>query len=265
MHGLGWQATFVLAGLLVVLLLFAGMLAAQEWGRRIGERHRTLDGADHKSAYGATEGAVFALLGLFLAFAFSGAGTRFDARRQLVVAESNAIGTAWLRISVLPQDRQPELRGLFREYLDSRIETYRLLSEGSDPRPELGKSIALQQRIWERATAAAASSGQVPPYTVLLPALNEMIDLTTTRTAASRQHPPLIVYLMIAVLALVSALYIGYGMAGRRVRSLMHTLGFAAVTSIVMYVILDLEFPRLGFVRIESTDQVFVDLRISMN
>ncbi len=91
---------FIIANLLTMLALCAGMLAAQEWGRRLGERHRRLDPEGGKSAYGATEGAVFALLGLFLAFAFSGATSRFDTRRELVVEETNAIGTAWLRISV---------------------------------------------------------------------------------------------------------------------------------------------------------------------
>ena len=52
---------------------------------------------------GPVEGAVFALFGLLVAFSFSGAAERFDVRRQLIVEEANAIGTAYLRIDLTPQ------------------------------------------------------------------------------------------------------------------------------------------------------------------
>jgi len=48
---------------------------------------------------GAMEGAVFALLGL-LGFSYSGATSRLEARRNLIVQEANAIGTAYLRIDL---------------------------------------------------------------------------------------------------------------------------------------------------------------------
>ncbi|HEY4212526.1 MAG TPA: hypothetical protein VGM84_13685 [Steroidobacteraceae bacterium] len=257
---------FVLLDLLVVVLLFAGMFVAQEWGRRLGHQHRAVDKSEDKSAYGATEGAVFALLGLFLAFTFSGAGSRFDSRRDLVVREANAIGTAWLRISILPAARQAELRGLMRQYVDARLDTYRLLSSSrlTEAKQSLQHSSSLQQQMWGVGVSAAAESGQVPPFTLLLPALNDMFDIASTRTAAVRAHPPAEIYLMIVVLSLVSALYVGYGLAGRKVSSLIHTLGFAAVMCIVMYVILDLEFPRLGFIQTDSQDKLLVAVRESM-
>lgn len=127
---------FTLESLGIIAVLLVAMLAAQAWGRKQGERHRLLTGTSDKSAFGATEGAVFALLGLFLAFAFSGAGGRFDDRRLRVIDEVNAIGTAWLRIDLLPSEAQPAVRELFREYLDARLEAYRLVSAGAriDPR-----------------------------------------------------------------------------------------------------------------------------------
>ena len=65
------------------------------------------DPAGALAGIGAVEGAVF---GLLIAFTFSGAGTRFDTRRQLVVEETNAIGTAYLRLDLLPAALQPSLR-----------------------------------------------------------------------------------------------------------------------------------------------------------
>lgn len=255
---------FVVADILLTLALCAAMLLVQEWGRRLGQRHRDLDSGDGKSGAGATEGAVFALLGLFLAFTFSGAGARFDTRRQLVVQEANAIGTAWQRISILPETRQEEMRALMREYLDSRLQTSHLYSDLKAQRAASEKTAEVQQRLWATATAAAKESGQVPSFTLVLPALGDMFDLAAKRMAVTRLHPPLVLYIMLAFLALVSALFVGYGMAGRKTRSLAHTLGFAAVTSAALYVILEIEFPRLGFVRVDAADQLLLQLRASM-
>ena len=90
--------------------LFVGMLVCLEVGYRIGsygvERHQELE---HEGT-GAIEAAVFALLGLLLAFTFGGAMTRLETRRELIVQEANAIGTAYLRLDVLPAAEQPEMR-----------------------------------------------------------------------------------------------------------------------------------------------------------
>jgi hypothetical protein len=41
-------------------------------------------------------------------------------------------------------------------------------------------------------------------------------------------------------------------------------LVFAAILSITVYVILDLEYPRLGLVQIDTADQVLVEVRQGM-
>ncbi len=91
-----------LISLSIALALFAGMLLLLDIGRRIGARRRAQDAGGAGAGTGAVEGAVFALLGLLVAFTFSGAASRFDARRALVVEEANAIGTAYLRLDLLP-------------------------------------------------------------------------------------------------------------------------------------------------------------------
>ena len=238
------------------------MLALQEVGWRLGERHRRQAGAD-KTASGATEAAVYGLLGLFLAFTFSGAGARFEARHHLVVQEANAIGTAWLRIDLLPAAAQPHMRDLFRAYTDARIDRFRHASDAAIGGADLSRSVALQQQIWSAAVAAANESGQIPPFSLLLPALNEMIDITTTREAAARLHPPIAVFVMVGTLALIGALFAGYGMAGKA-RSRVHTIGFAAVLMMALFVIIDFEFPRFGFIRIDAADSLLTDVRQSM-
>jgi hypothetical protein len=65
-------------------------------------------------------------------------------------------------------------------------------------------------------------------------------------------------------LALASALIAGYGMGATGTRSWFHVLAFAIILALAVDVILDLEFPRVGFIRIDSYDRVMVDLRQSM-
>jgi hypothetical protein len=210
------------------------------------------------------DGAVFALLGLLIAFTFSGAASRFDTRRQLIVEEANAIGTAYLRLDILPPSAQTALREKFRQYVETRLEVYRKLPDLSAARAELVKGAKLQEEIWSQAVAASQAEGAQPARVLVLPALNAMIDITTTRTMAGKMHPPMIIFIMLIGLSLVSSLLAGYGMAGGKARSWVHIVGFAATMALAVYVILDLEFPRLGLIRVDAFDQVLVDVRASM-
>jgi hypothetical protein len=245
------------------IALFVGMVLLLELGRRLGRRRLGKDEEGARAGLGAIEGAVFALMGLMIAFTFSGAATRFDTRRQLIVEEANAIGTAWLRLDLLPAATQPELRGLFRRYLDARLAVYQKIPDWDAVRRELARASALQGEIWTRATTACRESPN-PLTTQLVPALNQMFDIASTRDAGARIHPPAIVFVMLGVLALMSSLLAGYAMAGGKSRSWIHVLGFALILATTVYVILDLEFPRLGFIRIDAFDRVLVELRESM-
>lgn len=144
-------------------------------------------------------------------------------------------------------------------------EVYRKLPDIAAAKEELAKATKLQGEIWRQAVAACRAQGAQPAATMLLlPALNAMIDITTTRTMATQMHPPAIIFMMLFGLALASALLAGHGMAGATSRSWLHMLGFAAAMAVSVYVILDLEFPRLGLIRVDAFDQALVDLRQSM-
>jgi hypothetical protein len=257
--------THALIALSVTLVLFLGMLLLLDVGRRIGVRRRAHDPEGAGAGVGAVDGAVFALLGLLIAFTFSGAAARFDVRRTLIVEEANMIGTAYLRLDLLPAETQPALRDLFRRYVDSRLETYRKLPDLKAAMAELARSTQLQGEIWTQAVAAGRLEGAPPPATMLLlPALNQMIDITTTRTMASQMHPPMAIFAMLYVLALAGALLAGFGMAGGKTRDWLHMLAFAAVLALAVYVIIDIEYPRLGLIRVDAFDQALVDIRASM-
>lgn len=258
----------ILAGIIFAVVLSAGILVLLEIGRRVGVRRIAEEGETASKGLSAIEGAIFGLLGLILAFLFSGALTRFDAARHLVVEEANDIGTAWLRIALLPADAQPSMRDLFRRYLDSRIEVYRRVPNIPDMeavRAALAGSTNLQSEIWALAVSSSRAAGTVQTPSLLLPALNAMFDIATTRTEATRLDPPMIIFAMLGALTLACSLFAGYDMAIRRHLNVLYSIAFAVVLSVTAYVIIDLEYPRLGLLQVSDSDKVLVDLRRSMN
>jgi hypothetical protein len=127
----------------------------------------------------------------------------------------------------------------------------------------LARAATLQAEFWGQAVAACRREGSQPARLLVLPALNAMIDITTSRTIATQTHPPSIIYATLIALMLTSSLLAGNALARGR-RNWVHMIGFAATMALALYVILDLEFPRLGFIRLDAYDQVLVDLRESM-
>jgi len=244
--------------------IFLGMIVLIEAGRRIGARRYREDHEGADAGITEVESAVFALLGLLIAFTFSGAANRFDDRRKLVALEVNAIGTAWLRIDLLPAEAQPGMRELFRRYLDARNESYRRIRDRNAALAEHARALSLQNRIWTEAMSALRRTPPGSAEILVVPALNEMFDVVTTRRNAMSIHPPLVIFGMLGLLSLLSAALAGYAMAEGKSRSWLHVLGFAFVLSVTVYVILDVEYPRLGLIRMDDSDQLMHQLRQGM-
>ena len=247
------------------LFLLIGMLLLLEIGRRVRVRRRPKESEGEQSGLSTVEGAVFALFGLMMAFTFSGAASRFAEKRMLIADEVNSIETAYLRLHLLSQQAQPALRELFRRYVDSRLETYRRLPDMVAAKMEMANSKKIQEETWTAAVAATSLPDSRPfGGLLLLPAINNMIDISTTRTMALQNHPPRIIYVLLFGLGLVCSLLAGYRMASGQHRSWLHILGFTGLTVIIVYVMLDIEYPRAGLIRLESADQLLVNLRESM-
>jgi len=242
---------------------FVAIVVALELGRRIGLAQLAADPEGARTGTGAVDAAVYGLLGLLIAFTFSGAATRFEERRQLIRDEANAIGTAYLRLDLLPAEAQGPIKERFRQYLDARLSAYGKLPDVAAARAELDRSTRIQGEIWRDVVAALALPG-APAAVAVLPPISETFDLATTRLVAKQSHPPVVIFLMLGSTAVLAALLAGYGMAGRQSRRVLHPLVFAVVMATAIYVILDLEYPRRGLIRIDGADQILVDVRNSM-
>jgi hypothetical protein len=247
------------------VILFPVMLIALEIGRRFGLRRLAEDPEGARAGVGAVEGAVFALFGLLIAFTFSSAASRYEARRDLLVQHANAIGTAWLRLDLLPSDVQPALRKDFRLYVDMAIKLPQLAGNPQALDQGMVQVGKLQDNIWNLAETAAQKDGRPQVATLVLPALNDMFDLGASRYAATKYHVSLVIVMLLLFLSVLASILAGFGMAAARRRNWLHMIIFAMLVTLTLFVILDLELPRHGLIGMGKFDQILVDLRQSMH
>jgi hypothetical protein len=230
---------------------------------------RLFRGRTHKEPNATIEGAIFALFGLLLAFTFSGAMTRYDDHRHLIVEEANAIDVAYHRLDLLPPDSQPPLRQAFHEYVDVRQHRFDELPDSPQTIQAMHDTERLQNEIWTRSVAACGLPPVNPQCSpdaakLLLPALNAIIDITATRkNAFNNMHPPSVVFILLYALSCGCALLAGFSFANSN-RDWFYTVLFAFIVSITIYATLEIEYPRIGLIHLTTQNPVFDDLRNSM-
>jgi hypothetical protein len=248
--------------MLISLALALAMFVALEMGHRVGGTALAGD-SEAQRGTGAIEGAVFGLIGLILAFTFSGAQTRFDARRALIMEEAGAIATAYDRLDLLPESHRESVQELFHVYLDERIAMYRAGVAGETQETHRRKAIELQHEIWTGAEQGCRS-GASGCAALVLPAVNAMGDIAIRRTVAQHAHVPWIIMVLMCVLATSGAALAGYALAARSARRWMHWVLLVVALTSTVYVILDLEHPRRGWIRLNVADAALIELRDRM-
>jgi hypothetical protein len=249
----------------ILALLFLGMVAMQIAGHHYALRRTENDPVAGSEGSAAVEASLYALLGLLVAFTFSGAQDRLNARRQLIVEEVQSIGTAYDRLDLLRPEDAAVLREEMRQYVDARLAYYDKLLDFAASRVERRRAEAIQHQIWAHAVPATARLPDVRGAQLVLPALNQVFDVATARYAALRTHVPGAIFILLLALSLVCAFFAGIGMAKRRGHpSYLHMLMFAGIMSITAYVILNLEFPRAGFVSLHHLDSFLREERAAM-
>src|SRR4030042_3504694 len=167
--------------LLICLVLMGVLLVAKEFGFRVKERMRPGSDNIEEADIALIVGAVMTLLALLLGFTYAMSQGRFEARRQLVVEEANAIGTTYLRAKTLPEPRSSEIQELLRQYVALRGEIARMTDDTPEKIREIdNRSKQLHSLIWSHAPALARESPNAIT-SIFLQALHEMIDLHSKR------------------------------------------------------------------------------------
>lgn len=248
----------------IAIALFIGMLCFAELGRWIGRNRAQNKTEDLGGSFAVLEGGVFGLMGLLIALTFSTSASRLETRRQMVVDETNAIGTAWLRIALLPEANQDAMRQRFRQYVNTRLAFFREMTNVEAAARARARTNTLQSEIWSEAVAACGKTPSIVAANLFLPALNTMIDLTTSGTMLAKTHLPRLVRALLVLSPLLCAFLAGIESSPRAQRVWMPTILFALMLSLTVYVIIDLDYPRVGLIRVDSVDEALVELRASM-
>ncbi|MCB2186504.1 MAG: DUF4239 domain-containing protein [Deltaproteobacteria bacterium] len=246
---------------LLAPLLGGGIVLCLELGYRLGRRGAQKAHEAEKTGIGVIDAAVFGLLGLILALTIGGSVSRLDHRRQLILQETLAVGTAYQRLDILAPTDRTALQGLFKEYLGSRLQLYRLLPEDvAAAKAELAKSEALAGKIWSAAVTAAKAAAPQPAVMLLLPALNQMFDVATERTRYFYIHLPPAFIAILMVTAWACSVLAGYSLYNPRGRNFIHMAVFAVVITAAFSLIMDLDYPRLGLITLRDMDQGLLEL-----
>jgi hypothetical protein len=211
----GDQGLLLLGAVLLALLLAAkeiGYAAARRWAPR-----QIIDDTK-RAAIGLITGGMLALLAFLLAIALSVADRRYEARRSVVLAEANAIGTAWLRADVQDSEAGMTIQRLLESYAEVRIEAVVARAGAPDKRSQiLERTAALQDEIWTIA-GAVAQDAPTPISAQLLASLNEVFDLALSQRQAFSAQVPVHVLRLLVYASLLAVAALGYhlGMLGSR-------------------------------------------------
>lgn len=235
--------------ILTLVALLGSLWIALEVGFRAGRRIASHEEAPGAAQVGVIQGALLGLLGLLLAFSFTGAGGRFLERQDLIVQEANAIGTATLRASLLDEPQRSDLRAALRDYTAVRVAASAHLGRGLDPLA-LADVERLQGEMW-RAALAGVRARPEAMLTVLDP-LNAVIDFHTTRLAAGRKHLPLLVMGLLIACSLLSTAVIGFGCGLSRNRRAVLTGALTLLIGSALWITVDLDHPRAGWIRLSD-------------
>jgi hypothetical protein len=242
--------------LVLILTLFLLMLALLIAGHRLGKRRLAGETDQERVGLVSIETAIFGLMGLIFAFTYAGAAQRFEQRRALTVQEANAIGTVYLRIDLLAEGARRPLRDKVKRYGKSLLAAYDALPDERVFDRELAQGRALQAEIWLDAIAALHDA---PPAAsqLLIPALNDMFDLNVAHEALVHVKTPGAILGALICLAFLCSVLAGYGLAGTSGWSrYLHMGGFAFVVTMVIYIVIDYDYPRFGLIRIDFADTV---------
>ncbi len=234
-----------------------------EIGYRIGKyRNRSVSSPDAIQTSGIV-GPVIALVAFLLAFSFGLASSHFAARKQLIIQEANAIGTAFLRADLLPEQQEQNTKALLREYLNVRLDSVRAKDQAA-VEETMNRSERIQNQLWSQAVALKKDHSDAIMRALFIESINEVIDLHTKRVSATfGNRIPKGIRLTLFFIAMVSILLRGYtdGLMGK-VRSMFGATMLILAFTAVLVLILDLDRPPFTDQRLlDLSNQALIDLQ----
>ena len=238
----------------IYITMVLGMYGCLELGRSWGRKQLAKKQSVGKEWIGIVDGPILAVYGLLLAFAFSGAMHRHDERKKIIVEEANMLARGYFQVDLLPSTEQPQLRALMQEYLRTRLNCYRLRSDLAAYQQETLHSYQIQDQLWKSVIKATNSNVDRRAALTLLSTLSELRSLTTSRKILTSFHPPMIIMLFLLTLSLVASFLLGYQISMLKKKSWPHIFLFLGFVAFTNYLIIDLEYPKVGWIQIDDSE-----------
>ena len=245
--------------ILVVFAAFAVFtMVCYEGGFRLGRWWQDREPGEQEGPTGMLVGSILALQAFLLAVTIGMASDRFDARRGIVLAEANSIGTTYLRAGYLPDPASTQIRELLREYVPIRIVPTEV--KPVDLAADIQRSQQILDELWAISEDVARTTDKGDLVSLYLDSLNETINLNETRITAGlyTRVPETVVLLLVGGSALGLGM-VGYSAGLTKRRGLLNALVLVLALGAVIMVVVDLDRPRDGFIQVSQ--QPLLDLQ----
>jgi hypothetical protein len=193
------------------------------------------------------QAATLTLLALIIGFTFSMALERYDQRKNYEEAETNTIGTQYLRTDLLPPAEASEMRALLAAYVQERVRFYTATDE-SVLNDINNRTARLQDQLW--ATVVAPSlANPTPVQALVVSGMNDVLSAQTSVQAAWWNRIPLGAWGLMGAIALCCNVLIGYGVRDEKQAGII-LLILPFIVSISFALIADVDSPRQGVIRV---------------
>jgi len=254
------QHTFLsgLSPLAISLSLFIGMILIYFIANQLAKLPSFSKYVD--DTINPIEGSLLGLLALLLAFTFGMSASRYESRRAVMLSEANNIGTVILRCDLYPDSTRNKLRTYLKEYVEVRIAYFQAGTDDTKERNAIQATEKWDGMIWSTVAEASKVKDNLVASNQMVPALNAMIDIVTTRNAEKNATVPDSILWLLFLLCIISSFILGFQKSISR-NPYIISIVFALMVCACIQVIIDLDRPRQGFINMQGTNQYIVDLR----
>lgn len=244
----------------VLFVIIFLLIVSSSWlGYNYKKKQVEKDPNEAKQSAGIVEGSTFGVLSLLMGFTFSVAITKFETQRRILVQEATYIRTAVLRSQMYPDSVRGLFRNDFKGYIEARISYYK--SRGDNEFiATINKATVISDKIWKRAVDESKKSENAVRTAQMIPALNNMIDVVTSRDSERVSHVPPLVLWVLLTLILFGAFLVGADASTKR-RTKLPVFSYAFVMSVTLNLIIELNQPGSGLINFDAVQQKIIGLR----
>lgn len=248
----------------VLILLLVGLGVGIHIGRIFGIQQLNKHPQRKLEVVTVAESAVFGLLALLVAFTFSGAYDRYEHRKMHLVEEAGIFEKVYNYIDITPENMQPELRKDVKEYFSLNIQAFNHIPYTDKVNDDLAKAAVLEEKIWKTVVAATDESFNKTLSQVYIPAFNDMFENAHMGYYLTQIHPPIIIFALLIGLAFLGAFLVGFTSAESNRKWPLHSVCYVLLTAVTIYVIINIEYPHIGFIDMGTFEQILVNVRDNM-